>query len=101
MEFPISSAIFASSERVVFPSIIFLPMPDLNEEYLSSIKESILPSSIISLLYKAQLLVSVKQGDLYFCFNFYIETKNQSEGNFAWIFAQFFYPIFLADFHHT
>jgi len=32
---------------------------------------------------------------------FYIETKKPSEGNFAWVFAQFFYPIFLADFHHT
>ena len=30
---PISSAIFASSSSEVLPSIIFLPIPSLNEEY--------------------------------------------------------------------
>ena len=33
--------------------------------------------------------------------NFCVETKTPSKGIFAWSFAQFFYPIFLADFHHT
>lgn len=62
--------------------------PNLKGIFQCKIHLIFLSESYIHLKYKLVDFIDKKQ-------------KHQAKAFFAWCFAQFFYPIFLADFHHT